>query len=125
VLMGLDPGPRRPPYPVRILVLLVTVSAHAFFALGVMAATTVLAQEWFAQLGLHDTAALLADQRIGGGIAWGLAEIPTLVMAIVVAVQWSRSDDREARRRDRQADRDGDAELGAYNTYLSKLPDRD
>ena len=125
VLMGTDPGPRRPPYPARILVLLVTVSAHAFFALGVIAATTVLAQEWFAQLGLHDTAALLADQRVGGGIAWGLAEIPTLVMAIVVAVQWSRSDDREARRRDRQADRDGDAELGAYNSYLSKLPDRD
>jgi putative copper resistance protein D len=46
-------------------------------------------------------------------------------MAIVVAVQWSRSDDREARRRDRQADRDGDAEREAYNTYLSKLPDRD
>jgi putative copper resistance protein D len=46
-------------------------------------------------------------------------------MAIVVAVQWSRSDDREARRKDRQADRDGDAELTAYNSYLSRLPDRD
>ena len=109
----------------RVLVLLVTVSAHAFFALGIMAETTVLASDWWASIGLHDTAALLADQRIGGGIAWGLAEIPTLVMAIVVAVQWSRSDDREARRTDRQADRDGDAELTAYNSYLSGLPDRD
>ena len=125
VMMGPDPGPARPSYPVRILILLVTVSAHAFFALGIMAETTVLAGDWFAALGQHDTAALLADQRVGGGIAWGLAEIPTLVMATIVAAQWSRSDDREARRRDRQADRDGDAELTAYNTYLSQLTDRD
>lgn len=125
VLMGTDPGPARPAYPIRVLVLLVTVSAHAFFALGIMAQTTVLASDWFASIGLHDTAALLADQRTGGGIAWGMAEIPTLIMAIVVAVQWSRSDDREARRKDRQADRDGDAELTAYNSYLSRLPDRD
>jgi len=125
VLMGPDPGPARAPYPARILVLLVTVSAHAFFALGIMAESAVLAQNWFASLGLHDTAALLSDQRVGGGIAWGLAEIPTLVMAGIVAVQWSRSDDREARRKDRQADRDGNAELGAYNAYLSGLPDRD
>jgi len=125
VMMGPDPGPSRPSYPVRILVLLITVSAHAFFALGLMAATTVLAADWFTALGQHDLAALLADQHVGGGIAWGLAEIPTLVMAIIVAVQWSRSDDREARRRDLQADRDGDAELTAYNAYLSELTDRD
>ena len=42
-----------------------------------------------------------------------------------MAVQWSRSDDREARRVDRQADRDGDADLNAYNAYLSRLTDRD
>jgi putative copper resistance protein D len=44
---------------------------------------------------------------------------------IVIAVQWSRSDDREAVRRDRQADRDGDAELNAYNDRLAKLAQRD
>jgi len=106
---------------VRVLILLATVSAHAFFALGIMAETTVLAKDWFASIGLHDTAALLADQRTGGGIAWGLAEIPTLVMAVIVAYQWSRADDREAQRTDRQADRDGDAELTAYNAYLAKM----
>ena len=121
VLMGPDPGPARPGYPVRVFVLLVTVSAHAFFALGIMAATTVLAQDWFRSLGLHDTAALLADQHTGGAIAWGLAELPTLVMAVIVAYQWSRSDDREAARADRQADRDGDAELVAYNARLARL----
>ena len=124
VLMGPDPGPARPAYPVRVLILLATVSAHAFFALGIMAETTVLAKDWFASIGLNDTAALLADQRTGGGIAWGLAEIPTLVMAVIVAYQWSRADDREALRTDRQADRDGDAELTAYNAYLAKMASR-
>ena len=125
VLMGTDPGPRAAAVP----------GAHPGAAGDGLGARVLRARGdrrddgagpgVVRPLGLHDTAALLADQRVGGGIAWGLAEIPTLVMAIVVAVQWSRSDDREARRRDRQADRDGDAELGAYNSYLSKLPDRD
>ena len=125
VLMGPDPGPARPGYPIRILVLLVTISAHAFFALGIIASTTVLAQDWFASIGLTDTAHLLADQHTGGAIAWGLAEIPTLVMVIIVAFQWSRSDDREARAADRQADRDGDADLTAYNAYLAGLASRE
>ena len=45
--------------------------------------------------------------------------MPTLLLALLVAVQWSRSDDREARRRDRAADRDGEAELAAYNAMLA------
>jgi putative copper resistance protein D len=34
---------------------------------------------------------------------------------------WSRSDSREAKRKDRQAERDGDAELDAYNEQLGAL----
>jgi putative copper resistance protein D len=125
VIMGTDPGPSRTAYPVRLLVLLVTVSVHAFFGIGIIATSTVLAPGWWASLGLRDTAALLADQHTAGGIAWGLAEVPTIVMAVVVAVQWSRSDDREARRTDRQADRDGDADLVAYNRYLAGMASHD
>jgi len=40
-------------------------------------------------------------------------------------VQWTTSDEREARRRDRKADRDGDAELEEYNAMLAKMADRD
>jgi len=67
----------------------------------------------------------IEDQQRGGGIAWGIGELPTLALAIVVAVQWTRSDEREARRRDRQAERDGDAELTAYNDMLARMADRD
>ncbi|KAJ8143227.1 hypothetical protein OY671_003643, partial [Metschnikowia pulcherrima] len=45
-------------------------------------------------------------------------------LAIVVAVMWTRSDEREAKRRDRQADRDGDAELQEYNDMLAEMSKR-
>jgi putative copper resistance protein D len=67
----------------------------------------------------------LEDQYIGGGIAWSIGEIPTLIAAITVAIQWSRSDEKMQKRRDRHADRTGDAELEAYNERLRKLAERD
>ena len=50
-----------------------------------------------------------------------LGEAPTLVLAVVVAFQWFRREERETARHDRQADRDGDAELRAYNARLEQL----
>ena len=38
-------------------------------------------------------------------------------------MQWYRSEQRETVRKDRQADRDGDAELRAYNEHLARLRD--
>ena len=67
----------------------------------------------------------IADQQLGGAITWGIGEIPTLALAIGVALAWSRDDDRTARRRDRQVDRDGDTELDEYNAMLAGLADRD
>ena len=54
-----------------------------------------------------------------------MGEIPTLVLAIAVAIQWSRSDERQQRRRDRHVDRVGDVELDAYNEELQRLAERD
>jgi putative copper resistance protein D len=67
----------------------------------------------------------IADQQMGGGIAWGVGELPTIAIAIVVAIQWSRDDTKVARRLDRKADRTEDAELIAYNAQLAKLAQRD
>jgi cytochrome c oxidase assembly factor CtaG/putative copper export protein len=124
VLIGVDPGPQRIGYPLRLLVLLATMSFHAFFFLALMNGNTVLQPEFFGALGRHWGRSLLADQQFGGGIGWGVGEIPTLLIAMVMVAQWSRSDDRDARRYDRNADRDGDAELAAYNTMLAELAKR-
>ncbi|TAJ48682.1 MAG: hypothetical protein EPO52_06495 [Herbiconiux sp.] len=125
VLIGIDPGPARPSYPMRLILLLATLAFHAFFGLAIMSQTTVLAEDWWHALGFTDTDALLADQRVGGGIAWGAGEIPVVLVALAVVRQWVRSDERTAKRLDRKADRDGDADLAAYNARLAGLAEHD
>jgi len=44
---------------------------------------------------------------------------------VIVAVMWSRDDSRLAKQIDRAADRDGDADLKAYNAQLGALNSRD
>lgn len=51
----------------------------------------------------------------------GVRELPLLIVLIALVVQWSRLDERTARRADRRADADGDAELNAYNSMLGRL----
>lgn len=121
VLIGTDPGPRRPPYPLLLLLLFATMAFHAFFGTALMAGEVLLAGEYFQALGRDWGRPLLADQQYGGALAWGIGEIPVLVLALVVALQWARQDGRESRRGDRSADRDGDAELARYNAYLAGL----
>ncbi len=120
-IIGVDPGAARPPYPLRLLLLLATMAFHAFFGVSLLGGDALLQAGWFSSLGLGVDA--LADQRLGGGIAWGIGELPTVVLALVMAVQWSRSDTREARRGDRAADRDDDAALAAYNAMLGRIGD--
>ncbi len=66
----------------------------------------------------------IPDQTTAGGIAWAFTEIPTVLVLLVVFVDWWRADQRLARRQDRAADRDGDTRLVAYNAYLRELSRR-
>ncbi|QDZ15407.1 cytochrome c oxidase assembly protein [Humibacter ginsenosidimutans] len=120
-LIGIDPVPYRLPYPLRLVLLLATMAFHAFFGLSILTADGLFLADWFGAMGRTWGATPMADQQLAGGIAWSIGEIPTLVLAIAVAVQWSRSDDKETKRRDRQADRSGDAELAAYNAMLQRM----
>ncbi|MGR0318629.1 cytochrome c oxidase assembly protein [Agromyces sp. ZXT2-3] len=122
-LIGIDPVPYRLPYPFRLLLLLGTMAFHAFFGLAIMMGTGLLLADWYGAMGWGTDA--LADQQLGGGIAWSIGEIPTVALAITVAVQWSRTDAKESKRRDRHADRTGDAELEEYNARLAALGERD
>jgi len=124
-LVGPDPGPTRPPYPLRLILLLVTLAFHAFFGISLMESGTVLAPDWWQALGQTDQAALLADQQVGGAIAWATGDLPSFALGLALVVAWVRSDAAERRRRDRQADRNDDAELRAYNERLAELARRD
>ncbi|MGI4896545.1 MAG: cytochrome c oxidase assembly protein, partial [Janthinobacterium lividum] len=119
IFVGVDPGTARPPYPLRLILLLATMAFHAFFGVALMQGTALLAPDWFAAV--DPGVDLLASQQEGGDIAWGLGELPTLLLVLGVAVGWSRSDTRENRRSDRAAARDGDAQLNEYNAMLGRL----
>jgi putative copper resistance protein D len=123
-LIGIDPAPGRPPYPIRLLLLLVAMAFHAFFGLALMTGTGLLLADWFGAMGWDLPITAIEDQQRAGGIAWSVGELPTLAVAIAVAMLWARSDDREQRRYDRKADRDGDAELEAYNRMLQQRAQR-
>jgi putative copper resistance protein D len=123
VLIGVDPLPHRASYPMRLVILLATMAFHAFFGLSIMSSTGLLLADWYGAMGWGTSA--LADQQVAGGITWSIGEIPTVALAIIVALMWSRSDDKESKRKDRQADRDGDAERLAYNEMLAARASRD
>ena len=124
-MIGTDPLPRRAPYPMRLVLLLATMGFHAFFGVAVMGGTSLLAADYFGNLGRAWGQSALLDQQTGGAVAWGIGEVPTLLVAIGVAVMWSRSDARETKRVDRAADRNNDADLAAYNDMFAKLAERD
>lgn len=124
-LVGVDPSPHNPPYPLRLIIVLATMAFHAFFGIGLIYGTGLLAPEWYGAMGREWGLDPLSDQQQGGELAWGLGEIPTLLLAIVVTWSWSKSDDRKNIRRDRAADRDGDRELKAYNQMLQTLAKRE
>ena len=124
-MLGTDPLPRRAPYPMRLLLLLATMGFHAFFGVAIMGGTGLLAADYFGNLGRTWGNSALLDQQMGGAVAWGIGEVPTLLVAIGVAVMWSRSDARESKRSDRAADRNNDADLTAYNDMFAQLAERD
>ena len=118
-LIGVDPVPRRASYPLRLVTLLATMGFHAFFGISLMTGTGLLLANWYGAMGRPWGISAIADQQLGGGIAWSVGEIPTVILAIVVAIMWSKSDEKDAKRLDRKADRDGDLALQEYNRMLA------
>ena len=123
-IMGVDPAPHRSPYVIRILELFAAMPFHAFFGVAVMMSSSLITTTFAhppASWGVDPA----SDQGTGGGLAWAFGELPTIIVLLILFLQWSKSDEREARRTDRQADRDGDAELADYNAYLAGLSAHD
>lgn len=119
-IIGVDPGPQRPGYLMRMLELFAGMPFHAFFGIALMMASAPMVETFKnppASLGID----ALSDQNAAGGIAWAFSEIPSVLVLIVLLFQWYGSEQRQAKRTDRAADRDGDKELEAYNAYLASL----
>lgn len=119
-IMGIDPGPHRPGHLMRMLELFAGMPFHAFFGIALMMASEPMVEAYRnppVSLGID----ALTDQNAAGGIAWAFSEIPSVLVLIALLFQWYGSEQRQAKRADRAADRDGDKELEAYNAYLASL----
>ena len=129
VIIGIDPNPRKIPHIVRIVMLFAAMSIHAFFAISLLATTTLIDQGYYGSLKTPWLGDLLADQHAAGAIAWGMGEIPIIFALIATFIQWMRDDSREAKRIDRNEARlaamGEPDELAQYNNYLSQLQRRD
>ncbi|MCO1657499.1 cytochrome c oxidase assembly protein [Pseudonocardia humida] len=122
-LVGIDPSPRRLPPAARLGIVFISVPFHAFFGVALMGANAAVGEQWYRGLALPWVPDPLVDQRLGGGLAWASGELPLLLVIVALLVQWSRQDERSARRDDRRAETDGDADLTAYNAMLRRLAD--
>ena len=125
VVIGIDPSPRRLPPVAKLGIVLVSLPLHAFFGVILMGTKSILGEKFYSNLALPWRIDLAADQHMGGAITWATGELPLLVVMIALVIQWSRSDERLARRQDRAADRDDDADLAAYNAMLAKMAQLD
>jgi putative copper resistance protein D len=104
-VVGLDPGWRSGPltYPARVLLVLLVVPFHAVLGIALLSSDTVLAADWYAELGRTWGASPLADQRTGAGLLWAVGDLLGVLLAGVVLYQWMQAEEREARRLDRAA----------------------
>ena len=123
VVIGVDPSPRDVQPVTKLAMVFGSLPFHAFFGIAIMMSGSVF-ETVFANPPSTWHLTALSDQNTAGSIAWAFGEAPTIVVLLVLFVQWARSDQREAKRKDRKADRDGDQELADYNAFLAGLAQR-
>ena len=123
-LIGIDPGPARVSYPFRLVTLIAVMAFHAFFGVALMTGSGLLLPDWFGAMGRTWGLSPIEDQQQGGAIAWGIGELPTIALAIIVSWQWFKSDRRDSVRLDRASNRSGNQDLDSYNQMLDRINQR-
>ncbi|RGE21460.1 cytochrome c oxidase assembly protein [Leucobacter sp. wl10] len=123
LVIGVDRPPRPLPHIGKLGFVLAAMPFHAFFGVILMSGGRIIAENFYLYLGLP-WADLQASQYLGGGVAWAGGELPLLLVIIVLGIQWSRQDAKEARRKDRHMDSGRDEEFADYNRMLEKLASR-
>ena len=124
VAIGIDPQPRKLPHWAKLIMVLCAIVIHTFFALALMS-TSAIGASWYSVVKPPWMTDSVADTMLAGQVAWAVGELPTVILMLIIAVQWARSDERESKRRDRITEQRGDVELDQYNEYLAKLNSRD
>ncbi len=104
-LLGIDPMPRRPAYPMRVISAFMTLPFHAWLGVSIMSMNSLIASDWYLAQDRPWGASPLSDQRTAGGILWVSGDLVGLVVFAALFRGWIRDSEREARREDRRLDR--------------------
>lgn len=123
LIIGVDRGPKPLPHIAKLGLAMAAMPFHAFFGVILMNGRTIIAEDYYARLGMP-WADLAAAQELGGGVAWAGGEIPSLLVVIALGIQWARQDRKEAERIDRHQDSGRDTEYEEYNEMLQRLEEQ-
>lgn len=96
-MIGIDPLPGRLPFIGRVAALVAIMPFDAIFGVLLMNASDLLAPQFYGSVDVPWPDDRLADQRLGGMVAWATGVLPLLVAVIALCVQWYRSDERSGR----------------------------
>lgn len=125
-LIGSAPIPKRLPHLARLGLMLVVAPFHAFFSVALMSSSTPVGEDYYAALDRPWATDLVEDQYVGGSMSWALGEVPIVMVAIALLVQWFVSDQRAAKRHDRrEAAAGADNQHDAYNAMLRRISEAD
>jgi putative copper resistance protein D len=113
-ILGIDPSPRKLPDVLRLGLVFAAAVFHGIFGFITFSSDTQLGGGWFGEIKPSWLTNQIADQQLGGGIAWGFGELPTIFVLAILVYQWASRDERLAKRVT-------DKEIDDYNDYLKSL----
>ena len=113
-ILGIDPSPRKIPDVLRLGLVFAAAVFHGLFGFILYSASTPLGGGWFSEVTPSWLTNQIQDQQLGGGIAWGFGELPTILVLAILVYQWASRDEKLAKRVT-------DKEIDDYNTYLKSL----
>jgi putative copper resistance protein D len=98
-ITGVDPGPWRMPYPVRLFYLFLALPQNSFLGVALLSAGSVLYPHYLTNARPWGPTPL-EDQQLGGVLMWVAGDIAFLVAMAVVIVAWMRAEERKTARLD-------------------------
>ncbi|MDY5786289.1 bifunctional copper resistance protein CopD/cytochrome c oxidase assembly protein [Corynebacterium sp.] len=104
----------------RLAWLWVSMPIHLFMGVYLMQLNIVMGEEFYRSLALPWQPDLLADQKVGGGIAWASGSFPLVIVFGALFWAWWSEDRAESQKIDREAQESDDEEWRRYNEMLAQ-----
>ncbi len=123
-ILAIDPVPIRLPYPVRFLLVLLTMPFHAFLGTTIMGTTRLISEEWYVSFLRDWGPSPLSDQYWAGALLWATGDLTMLVTMSALAYQWLKDSQKEARQVDRALDREEEVQA-SHQRRLDRTPTHD